>query len=434
MYPRRGFGSRAEKYLEKIGNEAQQAYAELLYMTDIRLEYWMYELLGEVYAVIKSPEENRYSPYAELVKLMESQQVVKKLATAVATKYHIPRDKALAVVIAALLVAAGITPYSVNREYLRDLLKTARRVLKDRIYSAGKTPGHTLAEIISVLRARARLSRPKTRWRPPPQYQRIEQLAESLARFVAEAGEQSIRSGLVSGIRPMRSLEEVRDLAPGERAVLSYAHVLGPAPPGPQLRALEAYRLISHQAMVFDRRFRVYPVVFIDISDSMKSLLAKGLSRYMFAAAIGIALIRALGKGELYLFDERVYPVSKIAKNPQELEKILLYNYPAGGTNISKVLSTIIGIEEGAKSQEEKPIYIIITDSIDIVPREVINEIKRHPGLAERILVLLTLSPHERPKEWVREFPHLKVSDDKALYKAMLYTAQQIEKTLLKAS
>jgi len=218
--------------------------------------------------------------------------------------------------------------------------------------------------------------------------------ADVMRRLLAEAPaslthqQATSQFGGVSGVTRMTRELQLKDVLPEELATLGVG--------GGLAELLFALKLLQKQVMVLERAATVKPVVFLDKSGSMAEEFGGNIPKISAAAGLALALYRRYG-GDIYLFDTEVERVE-----PRSVVETLLTIGADGGTDISKVLREIAGI--GRRDR----VYLVVTDAIDEVDSEAIEEVRRR-GLAGNVRFILVPPAWERG--WLRNFKYCYAHD-----------------------
>ncbi len=127
---------------------------------------------------------------------------------------------------------------------------------------------------------------------------------------------------------------------------------------------LGALRIVQREAMVNKPSASPRIVIFIDKSGSMAGTL-ENVEKISLASGLALAMLRKFQSVDVYLFDTEVTKANK-----GKIVDVLMTIMADGGTQISEVLRTIKRIDD------RKSVYIVITDGIDEVPQDVIDELR----------------------------------------------------------
>ena len=247
---------------------------------------------------------------------------------------------------------------------------------------------------------------------------KIFQHAKESIDFVLKSMKLSLPAGVPQGIRPIRNLEEIPWLTPEEQAFIIYDAA------SPELSDYEVYKILSGQAMVFDRKAIIKPYVFIDKSGSMGSVLSTPygpLTYYQLAAALGAAVLDATNAppDNVYLFDAVPYRLGDILNNKlhnmkladavaKTLKKYRLHPslavltiHPGGGTNINAVFSTIMSLR---KLSGRHGLYLIITDAMDYTNAPLVYEAMKKVKNIYMAIIVNDLNAAKEAAEELRKF------------------------------
>lgn len=214
--------------------------------------------------------------------------------------------------------------------------------------------------------------------------------------------------GGISGVDRMIRESQLKDILPTELAALAIQDE--------QLRKLLRLdfllRLSQKQVMVYQRAATVKPVVFIDKSGSMvESMPGTDIPKISMAAGLALALHRKLD-ADIYLFDTEVEGPVPRSKIVDTLLKIMA----DGGTRIEEVLRKVLEI--GRKDY----VYIIISDGIDEVSSDIINELRKQ-GLLKNVRFIVV--PPSWEASWLKNFRYVYARDVAQFEKGAVKVLQQ---------
>ena len=191
--------------------------------------------------------------------------------------------------------------------------------------------------------------------------------------------------GGISGVDRMLRESQLKDILPSELVALAVKDE--------KLKKILKLdfllRLTQKQVMVYQRSATIRPVIFIDKSGSMGANMP-GSDIPKISMACGLALaIWMKYQGDVYFFDtelEGPIPRSRIVQ-------VLLTIEADGGTRIEEALKEVL--KRGRKDE----IYIVISDGIDVVSQETIDELKKQ-GLDKNIRFILV--PPSWEETWLK--------------------------------
>ncbi len=214
--------------------------------------------------------------------------------------------------------------------------------------------------------------------------------------------------GGISGVDRMLRESQLKDILPTELAALAIQD-----PRLKQLLKLDfLLRLSQKQVMVYQRAATIRPVVFIDKSGSMaEEMPGTSVPKISMATGLALALHRKLD-ADIYLFDTEVegpVPRSRIVDT-------LLRIMADGGTCISEVLKKIL--ETGRKDY----VYIVISDGIDEVSDDIINELRKQ-GLLKNVRFIIV--PPSWEASWLKNFRYVYARDVAAFERGAVKVLQQ---------
>jgi hypothetical protein len=362
-----------------------------------------------ILAYLQYKENKQY-----LLPFPEIDAVIRKLMPEIKQAVKTSKGEVTLPEAVAAVAAAAAALFAENQRLSADMVaEILKGVVEDRGFSHQGTKFsdiNSLVELVSEARRRIQLRTQLYVPPLPPQVKRLERLAETLLRYVVEAAASTRPFGPVTGVRNIRSISEVKDLTPQERAILYYGNVR------PELKALGIYRILSGQAQVFERTVRSQPYIFIDTSGSMKGVIRIGdieMAAIDAARAIASAFLKVFKKPTIYMFDTELFNLRSICGEDKNCLYAALWSIPGGGgTNITNVLTHILQLEKQAKKRREKPFYVIITDAGDRVDPGIIKEIKKNKSLWSRTLIVYIGDPTmiERHLKWVKMFRYVTIT------------------------
>jgi len=192
--------------------------------------------------------------------------------------------------------------------------------------------------------------------------------------------------GGISGVDRMLRESQLKDVLPSELASLAVEDE--------KLREILKLdfllRLAQKQVMVYQRSATLKPVIFIDKSGSMaEPMPGTGIPKISMACGLALAIWMKY-RGDVYFFDTELEKASR-----SRVVQLLLTIRADGGTRIEEALKEVI--RRGRKDE----VYVIISDGIDIVDDEIIEELKRL-GLVKNVRFILVPPSQEAP--WLKNF------------------------------
>lgn len=216
-------------------------------------------------------------------------------------------------------IRALISFYMGNMKKVNETINRARSVL-------GPAIGHEVAEFILSTDI-------------DPYRSRLVNMLSSLVKLVAESSRmydegllnETLDKGIVTGIKKMSSVREVKDMTPTNRVLARF------------VKPVYAYKLATGNLTVKERRLMKKPKVYlvIDKSGSMFYTVVNNIfefsnvSKITWAAALAIVLIMKGHEVVARFFDQQVY---QLMTNKRDIIRTLLSLVPLGGTNITSAV------------------------------------------------------------------------------------------------
>jgi uncharacterized protein with von Willebrand factor type A (vWA) domain len=238
-----------------------------------------------------------------------------------------------------------ISFYMGNMKKINDTINKVRSIL-------GPAIGHEVAELILDTDV-------------DPYRARLVNMLNSLLRLVVESSRmydegllnETLDKGVVTGIKRMSRVNEVKDLTPINRALARF------------VKPIYAYKLATGSLTVKERRMMRKPKIYlvIDKSGSMFYTVMNNIFEYSnvskitWAAALAIVMIMKGHEVVARFFDQQIY---QLMTNKRDIVKTLLSLVPLGGTNIT---SAIRAAYEDARRNPALRNYklVLITDGED---------------------------------------------------------------------
>ena len=238
-----------------------------------------------------------------------------------------------------------ISFYMGNMRRINETISKARSIL-------GPSVGHEVAELILGTDI-------------DPYRVRLVNMLNSLLRLIDESSrvydmtmaDEVADKGLITGIKHMSKISEIKDLTPTSMVLAKYA------------KPIYAYKLSTGSLTVRERRLvkkhKIYLV--IDKSGSMFYTVVNNIfelgnvSKITWAAALAITMILKGHKVVARFFDQQVY---QLMTDKRDIVKVLLSLVPLGGTNIT---AAVRAAQEDALRMPTLKGYklILITDGED---------------------------------------------------------------------